>query len=58
MVLDKRLAELRDRIQQLSPAKAHERLVAGAVLIDVRDPGELAQGMPTKARGSTWDLQW
>lgn len=40
----------KDRIQQLSPSEAHERLRAGDVLIDVRDPGELALGMPEGAR--------
>jgi len=50
MVLDRRLAELRDRIRQLTPTQAHERLTAGELLIDVREPGELAQGMPAGAR--------
>src|SRR6056297_418026 len=50
MVIDKRLAELRDRISLLSPAEARARLAAGELMIDVREPGELAQGMPAGAR--------
>ena len=50
MVLDRRLAELCDRIRQITPAEALERLTCGEVMIDVRDPGELAQGMPEGAR--------
>ena len=50
MVLDRRLAELRARIQQLTPSEARERLAVGEVMIDVRDPGELAGGLPEGAR--------
>lgn len=50
MVIDKRLAELHDRIPLLSPAEARERLTTGELMIDVREPGELAQGIPAGAR--------
>lgn len=55
MVLDRRLAELRDRIRQITPAEALERLTGGEVMIDVREPGELAQGMPEGARALSRD---
>ena len=49
MSLDKRLAELRARIPHVTPAEARARLAAGEVMIDVRNPGELAQGQPEGA---------
>ncbi|MEG0186213.1 MAG: rhodanese-like domain-containing protein, partial [Stenotrophomonas sp.] len=38
-------------IQELSPARARERLAHGAVLIDVREAHERAGGMAEGARG-------
>jgi len=51
MSLDKRLAGLRDQIPELTPHQACALMGAGELLIDVRDPGEWAQGMPQGARG-------
>src|SRR6056297_1956375 len=36
-------------IGRISPKEAHRRLAKGAVLIDVRNPGEIALGMPEGA---------
>lgn len=43
---DRRLAELRRQIRELTPREAHERQGGGAVLIDVREADEIAQGSP------------
>jgi molybdopterin/thiamine biosynthesis adenylyltransferase/rhodanese-related sulfurtransferase len=43
--------ELATRIEQITPAKARERLRAGALLIDVREDQERAGGMPEGAVG-------
>ena len=48
---DTLLAELRGRIPELSPADALARQVQGALLIDVREDGERAAGMPSGALG-------
>lgn len=55
MVLDRRLAKLRGRVKQLSPTEARDRLAGGEVMIDVREPGELAQGMPEGANALSPD---
>jgi molybdopterin/thiamine biosynthesis adenylyltransferase/rhodanese-related sulfurtransferase len=46
----RRLQELRGSIPQTSPAEAFKRAQNGAVLVDVRDADELAQGVPAGAR--------
>ncbi|WP_265945775.1 molybdopterin-synthase adenylyltransferase MoeB [Dechloromonas sp. A34] len=46
---ERRLAELRARIPEVTPAEALELLANGAVLIDVREPDEVAQGSPPGA---------
>jgi len=46
---NERLDELRREIGEISPAEAHERAGEGAVLIDVREPDEVAQGSPESA---------
>lgn len=46
---ERRLAELRARIPELTPAQALARQAAGAVLIDVREPEEVAEGSPPGA---------
>ena len=48
---DTLLAELRGRIPEISPADALLRQAQGALLIDVREDGERAAGMPTAALG-------
>ncbi|MDE2277969.1 MAG: molybdopterin-synthase adenylyltransferase MoeB [Xanthomonadaceae bacterium] len=48
---DTLLAELRGRIPEISPADALLRQAQGALLIDVREEGERAAGMPTAALG-------
>jgi molybdopterin/thiamine biosynthesis adenylyltransferase/rhodanese-related sulfurtransferase len=48
---DTLLAELRGRIPELSPADALARQAQGALLIDVREDGERAVGMPAGALG-------
>jgi sulfur-carrier protein adenylyltransferase/sulfurtransferase len=46
---ERRLAELRREIAELTPAEALARQAEGAVLIDVREPDEVAQGSPPGA---------
>ncbi len=46
---DQRLAELRQRVRQCSPAEAHRRQRDGALLIDVREADEVAAGSPSGA---------
>lgn len=46
---ERRLAELRASIAELTPREALARQGAGAVLIDVREPDEVAQGSPPGA---------
>ena len=46
---DRRLAELRAKITEVTPAEAVEMQHEGAELIDVRDPDEVAQGSPAGA---------
>lgn len=45
-----RLIELRDTISEISPEQAHERQSSGALLVDVREPDEVAQGSPVGAQ--------
>jgi molybdopterin/thiamine biosynthesis adenylyltransferase len=47
---DRRLAELRASIPEVSPREARELQQRGAVLVDVREPDEVAQGSPEGAR--------
>ena len=46
---DDRIRELRASIGEVSPAEAAERMSAGAVLIDVREPEEVSGGSPAGA---------
>ena len=46
---DRRLAELRERISEVDPATVFTLQSEGAVLIDVREPDEVAQGSPLGA---------
>jgi molybdopterin/thiamine biosynthesis adenylyltransferase len=46
---DARLKELKARIPELDPREAQRRIAAGAVLIDVREADEIAQGSPPGA---------
>jgi len=46
---DRRLAELRDAIPEVSPEEALKLHQSGAALIDVRDTDEVAQGSPVGA---------
>ncbi|MBD8873736.1 molybdopterin-synthase adenylyltransferase MoeB [Rhodanobacter sp. DHB23] len=48
---DTLLAELRGRIPELSPADALAQQAQGALLVDVREDGERAAGMPAAALG-------
>lgn len=45
------LAELRQRVPEIAPAEALARQAAGALLIDVREDHERAEGMPAGALG-------
>ena len=45
------LAELRQRVPEISPAEALTRQASGALLIDVREDHERAEGTPTGALG-------
>jgi len=47
---ERRLAALRERIGEATAAEAAKALSEGAVLIDVREPQEVAEGSPTGAR--------
>ena len=47
---DKRLLELKEAIPEVSPCEAFARQQQGAVLIDVREPDEVASGSPTGAQ--------
>lgn len=49
MNLDQRLQALREEIELLTPAEAMARSAQGAVLIDVREAEEIAQGSPAEA---------
>jgi molybdopterin/thiamine biosynthesis adenylyltransferase len=46
---ERRLAELRQQVPELSPAEARALQAGGACLIDVREPDEIAQGSPEGA---------
>ncbi|HFQ92275.1 MAG TPA: molybdopterin biosynthesis protein MoeB, partial [Chromatiales bacterium] len=46
---DRRLAELRASIPEITPSEALELQNKGAALIDVRDNEEIAQGSPANA---------
>lgn len=46
---DRRLAEIRRSIPEVSPREAAALQAAGASLLDVRDPHEIAQGSPAGA---------
>jgi molybdopterin/thiamine biosynthesis adenylyltransferase/rhodanese-related sulfurtransferase/molybdopterin converting factor small subunit len=45
----RRLAELRRAVPEVTPGEARELAASGATLIDVRDPDEVAGGMPAGA---------
>src|SRR5947208_756478 len=49
MLQQDRLARLRAEITEISPGEAAARCAAGATLLDIRDPEELALGSPTGA---------
>jgi len=46
----RRVDALRDRVGEISPAEAVDRIARGAALVDIRDSEEIAQGMPEGAR--------
>jgi sulfur-carrier protein adenylyltransferase/sulfurtransferase len=48
---DSWLADLRQRVPEISPAEAFSRQAQGALLIDVREDGERAAGSPAGALG-------
>jgi molybdopterin/thiamine biosynthesis adenylyltransferase/rhodanese-related sulfurtransferase/molybdopterin converting factor small subunit len=47
---NRRLAELQQSIPQLDPEQALKLLEQGAVLVDIREQEEIAQGSPVKAK--------
>ena len=47
---DRRLAEIRSSIPEVTPSEAYEAQQADAVLIDVREPDEVAGGSPSGAK--------
>lgn len=49
MSLDQRLEQLRRDIRLITPSEALERARAGALLLDVRENEEIAQGLPEAA---------
>jgi molybdopterin/thiamine biosynthesis adenylyltransferase/rhodanese-related sulfurtransferase len=50
MLLEERLEQLKGCIRRVSPTEALARTDAGAVLIDVREQEEIAQGLPSCAQ--------
>ncbi len=46
---DRRLAELRRQIPEVTPQQAEALRAQGAALVDVREPDEVAQGSPPGA---------
>ena len=44
----RRIAELKAEIPEVTPAEAHALQRQGAVLVDVREPDEIAQGSPVR----------
>ncbi|MFN0243264.1 MAG: molybdopterin-synthase adenylyltransferase MoeB [Planctomycetota bacterium] len=46
---DRRLAEIKEHIAEVTPAEARALVERGAALIDVREPEEVAQGSPPGA---------
>ena len=46
----RRLDELRERVEELTPREALARMGKGAILIDVREPDEVADGTPKGSR--------
>jgi len=46
---DRRVAELRETIAEVTPREAYALQQQGAALVDVRDPSEIAQGSPPGA---------
>src|SRR5699024_9192621 len=49
-VKDQRLQELRSKVPEITPTEAHALVDHGAVLIDVRETEEMAQGMAENAQ--------
>ena len=47
--IDRRLAKLRAQIPEVSPRQAFELQHQGAMLVDVREPDEIAAGTPSGA---------
>ena len=47
--MDRRLAALREQIPEVTPSEAQSLIADGAVLVDVRDADEIAQGCPAGA---------
>ena len=50
MSLEQRLQQLRAAIALVPPAEVPARIAAGTVLLDVREPDEIAQGTPESAQ--------
>ena len=46
---DARLAALRDQIREVTPEESYEAQQGGAVLVDIREPEEVAGGSPVEA---------
>jgi len=46
---DERLEQLREEIPEIAPGEARRLIDEGAVLVDVREPAEIAQGSPAGA---------
>ena len=52
-VYEARLAALRQQIPEAEPHDAAAALAAGALLVDIREPDEIAAGMPRGAKRVT-----
>jgi len=48
-MIDRFLEQIRQRVPEIGPRRAHQRQRQGALLLDVREPGEIARGSPEDA---------
>ena len=46
---DQRIAELKQKIPQLTPVQASDLRSQGSIILDIRDPDEVSQGSPEGA---------
>lgn len=49
--MDRRLEELKQHIPEVEPADAQQILAEGGLLVDVREPDEIAPGLKVPVNG-------